>query len=112
MKDHFINYHGMILGCAWRRNFHEGLFMRYLQVMGFVVIILGGMAGAAVGETRSKTDACLVTLYNYPAETPQDVSEKVSAKSLLGLKKNLRASKADENTHSQMGLPLQKHASK
>ena len=82
--------------------------MRYLQVMGFVVIILGGMAGAAVGETRSKTDACLVTLYNYPAETPQDVLEKVSVKSLLGLKKNLRASKADENTHSQMGLPLTK----
>ena len=86
--------------------------MRYLQMMGFVVIILGGMASAAVGETRGKTDACLVTLYNYPAETPQDVSEKVSSSSLLKLKKNLRASKADENTHSQMSLPLQKHASK
>ncbi len=86
--------------------------MRCLQMMGFVVIILGGMASVAAGESRGKTDACLVTLYNYPAETPRDVSEKVSSKSLLRLKKNLRASRADENAHSQMSVPSQSHTSK
>lgn len=79
--------------------------MNCLKTLGLVVFFLMSMSSAVAEETRGDTDACLVTLYNYPAETPRyRVSKKTPPKSPLTLKKNLRASKTNENVHSWMNL--------
>ena len=82
--------------------------MRYLQLAGFIIFYLVSMPGAVAEETRGETDACLVTLYNYPAETPQySVSRKSLPQTSLVLEKNKRSSKTNENVHSRMSLSTQ-----
>ena len=79
--------------------------MRYLQLTGIIIFFLVSMPSAVAEETRGKTDACLVTLYNYPAETPQySVSKKTQPQLTLVLEKNKRASKTNENVHSRVSL--------
>lgn len=87
--------------------------MRYLKVPGLVVFFLLSMSGTATSETHGKADGCLLTLYNYPAETPQyNVSEQVSPQLPVSPKKNLRASKTDEKNHSRINLASQGHTKK
>ena len=80
--------------------------MRRFRMTGLVVFILGCMAAsAAAAQTRGKTDGCLVTLYNYRAETPRsDAAAKAPAPpgSSLVLRGELRAGEADAN----FGFPL------
>lgn len=83
--------------------------MLYLQLTGFIIFFLASMSSAVAGEIRGETDACLVTLYNYPAETPKyDVPTKAPTKSPLVLEKNNRSSKTNENVHSRMSLSSQR----
>ena len=79
--------------------------MGCLKIPGLVVLFLMSLSSAVAEETRGETDACLVTLYNYPAETPQySVSKKTLPKRSLVLEKNKRASKTSESIHSRMSL--------
>ena len=80
--------------------------MRCLKVMELAVFfILVSMSGIALAETHGKTDGCLVSLYNYPAETPQyAVSAKASPELPISLKKYLQASKSDEKIQSRKNL--------
>lgn len=88
--------------------------MRCLKVVELTVFfILVSMSGIALAETHGKTDGCLVSLYNYPAETPQyDASAKASPELPMSLKKNLQASKSDGKIQSRMSLSLQHLAEK
>ena len=88
--------------------------MRCLKVVKLAVFfILVSMSGIALAETHGKTDGCLVSLYNYPAETPQyDVSAKASPELPMSLKKYLQASKSDEKIQSRMSLSSQHLAEK
>ncbi len=52
--------------------------MRALVMAGLAVLVL---SGAAVAET--KPDACLVTLYNYPAEAPRRAEKATPASASL-----------------------------
>ncbi|MDE0341438.1 MAG: hypothetical protein OXI82_04840 [Nitrospinae bacterium] len=79
--------------------------MDSLKILGLIVFFLVSMSSAAAGETHSKADRCLVTLYNYPAETPQyNVSKKTLPQSPLIQEKNNRSSKTKENVHSWMSI--------
>ncbi len=87
--------------------------MRYIKMLGIVVFFLMSMSSAAAEETSGETDACLVTLYNYPADTPQySVSKKTLPKTPLVLEKNKRASKTSESIHSRMSLPQERPGDK
>lgn len=82
-----------------------------LKILGLVVFFLVCVVTTVIAEPKGKTDGCLVTLYNYPAETPRyDVSEKNLPQSPLPPKKELRASKSDEKIHSQLNLASQGHS--
>ena len=88
--------------------------MRCLKVVELAVFsIFVSMSGVALAETHGKTDGCLVSLYNYPAETPPyDVSVKASPELSVSLKKYLQASKSDEKIQSRMSLSSQHLAEK
>ena len=88
--------------------------MRCLKVVELAVFfILVSMSGIALAETHNQTDGCLVTLYNYPAETPRyDISKKAPPQSPLTQTKKLRASKASKDTHSSKSLLTQVHSKK
>ena len=87
--------------------------MRYLKMLGIVVLFLMSMSSAVAEETRGETDACLVTLYNYPAETPQySVSKKALPQSPLVLEKKKRGSKTSESIHSRMSLSQERPGDK
>ena len=88
--------------------------MRCLKVVELTVFfILVSISGIALAETHSKTDGCLVSLYNYPAETPQyDVSAKASPELPMSLKKYLQASSPDGKIQSRMSLSSQYLAEK
>ena len=88
--------------------------MRCLKVVELAVFfILVSMSGIALAETDGKTDGCLVSLYNYPAETPQyDFSVKTIPESPFPLKMNLQARKTDDKIHSQMSLSSLNHTEK
>lgn len=83
--------------------------MRCLKVVELAVFfMLVSMSGIALAETHGKTDGCLVSLYNYPAETPQyDVLAKTSPELPMSLKKYFQASKSDEKIQSRMRLSSQ-----
>ncbi len=77
------------------------LQMRDLKVMLLVVFVVMSVSRAVAGEARVETDACLVTLYNYPAEAPAKyVLKKALPHSSLNRKKNLRAGTKEKNAHS------------
>ena len=87
--------------------------MRYLKMLGIVVFFLMSMSSAVAEETSGETDACLVTLYNYPADTTQySVSKKALPQSPLVLKKNKRASKTSESIHTRMSLSQERPGEK
>ena len=94
----------------------EGFLMRRFKMTGLVVFILGcTAASAAVAQTRGKTDGCLVTLYNYPAETPRsDAAAKAPAPlgSSLALRGELRAGEADANAGSRTSLQARRRPEK
>ena len=79
--------------------------MDSLKITGLAILIFGGMSSVVLAETKGKTDECLVTLYNYPAEAPQySVTKKTLPKLPLVLEKNKRASKTSEPSYSRMSL--------
>ena len=83
--------------------------MNYLKFLGVIVFLLMSMSSSVAEETRGETDACLVTLYNYPAETPRySVSRKTLPQSPLVPEKKKRASKTHEDLHSRMSLSSQR----
>ena len=83
-------------------------FVGCLKVLGLVVFFLVSVSSAFAEGTLGKTDACLVTLYNYPAETPQyTVSAQASPKLPVFPKKSQRASKPDKNFHPPINLASQ-----
>lgn len=87
--------------------------MRYLKIIGLLVFVVMSMSNAAVAETQDKIDGCLVTLYNYPAETAQyDVSTKKPPQLPMVLKKNSQVVKTDENIHSRKSLASQRETDK
>ena len=97
----------------YSNEFFLGDFMGYLKFLGIVVFFLMSMSSAVAEEIRSETDACLVTLYNYPAETARySVSQKRLPKSTLSVKKNQQAVKTDEEIHSRISLASQSAAEK
>lgn len=82
--------------------------MNYLKFLGVIVFLLMSMSSTVAEETRGEPDACLVTLYNYPAETPRySVSRKSLPEFPLVTDKNKRASKTNENVQSRMSLSSQ-----
>ncbi len=84
-----------------------------LKVLGLVVFFLVSVSSAFAEGTLGKTDACLVTLYNYPAESPKyDITKKAPLQSPLTQTKNLRASKAAENTQLPKSLLTQVRSKK
>ena len=88
-------------------------FVGCLKILGLVVFFLVSVSGAFAEETHGKTDACLVTLYNYPAESPKyDITKKAPPQSPLTQTKNLRASKAAKNTQPRKSLLTQVHSKK
>ena len=83
--------------------------MRYLPLTGFIIFFLVSMPSAVAEETRGEPDACLVTLYNYPAETPPySVPKKTLPQSTLVLEKNKRVGKTNENVHSRVSFSSQR----
>lgn len=83
--------------------------MGYLKFLGFVVFFLMSMSSAVAEEIRGEPDACLVTLYNYPAEMPQySAPKKTLPQSTLVLEKSKRIGKTNENIHSRVSFPSQR----
>lgn len=89
-------------------------FVGCLKILGLAVFFLVSVSSAFAEETHGETDACLVTLYNYPAESPKyDITKKAPPQSPLTQTNNLRAtSKAAKNTQPPKSLLTQVHSKK
>lgn len=76
----------MVVGCGGSVSAEPlgegGASMRYVAMTGLAALVLGGAADVCLAEARGKTDGCLTTLYNYPAEvSPGGASARAASES-------------------------------